>query len=477
MRNLIVLFILKISICEIIKIPLGIINPKNDYKNNSLIAKLFFSKPYVNLSIGTPPQLIPVLFKKDSFSIIIYQDNFNPNKSSTFNALGNVEEYFLDFYVTGYPSKDIINFGNYQGDKLFDFVLAVFYDNKYGCIGMKIARENKDELPSFSTILKNNKIISNNIWTIKMKNFQLQNIEDNNIQIGELILGEYPHNYETDKIKYNESIYKFEDVPVHNYKSYWDIKIKTIYMNLTDSKEKIIIVDKKENYEVNLIYENFYIRGTKVYYELIYENFFNKYNYIKNNICIEKKIPENYFWTYIECKYDEKQILFDIKKFPNIYFESIEYDKIFELTYKDLFALDKNDNKYFFLVLFPTNYEEKIWGLGIPFLRKYQFIFDEGKKLIGYYNSPENSNDDSNKGTNEKFKLYILIVALVLIIIFLIGLAFVLIKKLLYNKKRIKRAIELDDDGYEYNSKESLNNESYDSDVNNENKSDKNIIN
>ena len=477
MRNLIVLFILKISICEIIKIPLGIINPKNDYKNYSLIAKLFFSKPYANLSIGTPPQLIPVLFKKDSFSIIIYQDNFNPNKSSTFNALGNVEEYFLDFYVTGYPSKDIINFGNYQGDKLFDFLLAVFYDNKYGCIGMKIARENKDELPSFTTILKNNKIISDNIWTIKMKNFQLQNIEDNNIQIGELILGEYPHNYETDKIKYNESIYKFEDVPVHNYKSYWDIKIKTIYMNLTDSKEKIIIVDKKENYEVNLIYENFYIRGTKVYYELIYDNFFNKYNYIKNNICIEKKIPENYFWTYIECKYDEKQILFDIKKFPNIYFESIEYDKIFELTYKDLFALDKNDNKYFFLVLFPTNYEEKIWGLGIPFLRKYQFIFDEGKKLIGYYNSPENSNDDSNKGTNEKFKLYILIVALVLIIIFLIGLAFVLIKKLLYNKKRIKRAIELDDDGYEYNNKESLNNESYDSDVNNENKNDKNIIN
>ena len=140
MRNLIVLFILKISICEIIKIPLGIINPKNDYKNNSLIAKLFFSKPYANLSIGTPPQLIPVLFKKDSFSIIIYQDNFNPNKSSTFNALGNVGEYFLDFYVTGYPSKDIINFGNYQDDKIFDFVLAVFYDNKYGCIGMKIGR-------------------------------------------------------------------------------------------------------------------------------------------------------------------------------------------------------------------------------------------------------------------------------------------------------------------------------------------------
>ena len=462
MNIIIILFFLKISFCEIIKIPLGILNLKNTSENKSLIHELFFSKPYLNITIGTPSQIIPLLFLKDSFSLFIHENNFNKNKSSTFNSSREAIPYFLDIYSTGYPSKDIINFGNYHGNKYLDFVLSVFYDNYYGCIGMKIPRENKDELPSFSAILKENKIIKENIWTVKISNFY-----NKNFGLEELIIGGYPHEYETNKKKFDQKYYKYEDVPIHNYKFYWDIKIKCIYMLLSDSKEKIYITNnnQREN-EVSLKYENFLIYGTDEYHKLIFKNFFDKYNYIKNNICIEKKIPQKNFWNYIECINDNN--LFNISNFPSIYFESIEFDKIFELKKEDLFILDKESNKYIFLIKFATNYVETVWGLGIPFLSKYQFIFDEDKRLIGYYNSPENDDKNNNQEKKGKIEFNKLVGILILLIVILIALSFFLIFKLINIKQRRKRANELDD-GYDYENKLSINNESNNSGEENDN--------
>ena len=40
----------------------------------------------------------------------------------------------------------------------------------------------------------------------------------------------------------------------------------------------------------------------------------------------------------------------EIKKFPTLYFYSNELEYIFELTYKDLFAL--NGDKIFFMIIF-----------------------------------------------------------------------------------------------------------------------------
>ena len=473
-----ILFTLKKSICENIEIPLGIINTKNVTDNISLITKLFYYKPYLNISIGTPSQLIPILFCKDSFSLFIHESNFNKNKSSTYNSSTNEAiPYFLEFYFTGYPSKDIINFGNFHQKIFFDFVLSVFYDNPYGCLGMKIPRENRDEPPSFPSLLKNSKIIHDKIWTIKInKNLEYNNIQLNNF--GELIIGDYPHQYEENKNKYNETKYKFEDVPIHSYKFYWDIKIKCIYLKTNDKKEKIYIknLNTREN-EVSLKYENMLIIGTQEYHNLIYENFFDKYDYIKNNICIEKIIPEKKFLNYIECIYDEKKLKFNLSNFPSVYFESIEYDKIFELNSEDLFLLDKKNNKYIFLIIFPTNYIEITWGLGFPFLKKYQFIFDEDKKLIGYYNSPENYDNSKiiENENNEKYRLYILIIVLLLIVLLLLVITFFLVKKLM-NKNRRKRANELDDE-YEYNNKYSINDEASDAGKENENKSFDKLIN
>ena len=477
MNNLIIIFIFKITFCEIIKIPLGILNPSNTSENNSLILTLLDSRLYINISIGTPPQLIPVLFLKDGFSLFIFEKNFNKNKSSTYNSLGVIKSYFLDIYSIGYESKDIINFGNYKGNKIFDFVLSIFFDNPYGCIGMKIPRKNKDELTSFPSMLKEKGVISNNVWTVKINNFDYKNFQEKGKVIAEIILGKYPHEYETNKFLYNDDILKSEDVPIHNFKHYWDIKIKGIYMKSRDSSEEISIKNNnhREN-EVSLIYENLLIYGTQIYHDLIFKNFFDKYDYIKNGICIEKKIPTKSFWIYLECINGK---LFNKTKFPSIYFESIEFNKIFELNAEDLFVLDKESNKYIFLIVFPTNYIPTAWGLGFPFLKKYQFVFDEDKKLISYYNSPENETNDNNisnnKNNDDKFKLYILIAILSLIICILFSLAFFLIYKLMNIQKRRKRANELDDE-YDYENKyNSINNEFNDNEKENEGNVDNNF--
>ena len=115
--------------------------------------------------------------------------------------------------------------------------------------------------------------------------------------------------------------------------------------------------------------------------------------------------------------------------------------------------------------------------MGFPFLKKYQFIFDEDKKLIGYYNSPENYDNSKiiENENNEKYRLYILIIVLLLIVLFLLVVTFFLVKKLM-NKNRRKRANELDDE-YEYNNKYSINDEASDTNKENENKSLDKLIN
>ena len=52
------------------------------------------------------------------------------------------------------------------------------------------------------------------------------------------------------------------------------------------------------------------------------------------------------------------------------------------MNYKDLFK--EINGKIYFLVVF-NNLPDSRWTLGDVFLRKYQFVFDNELKTIGYY--------------------------------------------------------------------------------------------
>ena len=104
----------------------------------------------------------------------------------------------------------------------------------------------------------------------------------------------------------------------------------------------------------------------------------------------------------------------------------------FELDYNDLFIL--KDNKLYFLIGFNkrSSYD---WTFGIPFLKKYQLIFDQEREIIGIYNLNEMKND---------YLFKILTIICLVIIIFLVSLLY----KIIHKTRKI-RANELEEN-FEY---------------------------
>ena len=133
-----------------------------------------------------------------------------------------------------------------------------------------------------------------------------------------------------------------------------------------------------------------------------------------------------------------------IKDFPNLYFSNADYDYIFELTYKDLFAI--NNDKIFFMVIFRMT--DSFFTFGKLFFKKYFFTFSFDNKIIGFYNEkifvvPTHNNSE----TNIAKKIIITILIIVCIFVFFIG--FIKIKKTCLSERQ-KRINELIDDNYVY---------------------------
>ena len=160
------------------------------------------------------------------------------------------------------------------------------------------------------------------------------------------------------------------------------------------------------------------------------------------------------------CKKDKLKS--HLNSFPTLFFSHIKYDYIFELTYEDLFK--EIYDYYYFMVIFPNTYpddydinEKEEWHLGLPFLKKYQFVLNYDSKTIGFYKSTnlnyqkENNNNTKNEIKNiegEKgIKVWLIILGILIVLILIIAAFFI---GKLVNKQRKKRANEMKDDDFEY---------------------------
>ena len=173
-------------------------------------------------------------------------------------------------------------------------------------------------------------------------------------------------------------------------------------------------------------------------------------NFLKKNEIMETVIEYNkkyYIYTFEDSAYDK------LKNFT-IDFYHKEFDFHFKLNYKDLFY--EKFSKIYFLIVFDykgINY----WKFGLPFLKKYKFIYNYDSKIIGFFNKNNDINGNNNNSTldnNNFFKengLIILIIILIIILL-VISLIFfgILIGKKLYKARKI-RTNELPD-LYDYNS-------------------------
>ena len=124
-----------------------------------------------------------------------------------------------------------------------------------------------------------------------------------------------------------------------------------------------------------------------------------------------------------------------------------DFGVIFELTSDNLFKLI--NDKYYFMVMFPTYraaMESEFWRLGEIFLKKYVFTIDQDGKTIGFYNYNIKGEGEEEEKNNAPV---LLIVCLVFGVLILVGVAFYFGTK--FVKQRKKRANELKDDEYDYN--------------------------
>ena len=275
--------------------------------------------------------------------------------------------------------------------------------------------------------LKSQKIISSYGIFIKYNNKNDEN--------GQIILGGYPHEY--DPIHYNENDFKYYQILLEDNLPNWHIEFENVkYGEESLNYKQIGEFSLDSGFIVTSISNKQYLDS------IFFEN--SKYK----DYCHEK-----YIGDYI-VKYCEEKIIKEFKKItfylPSIYNDDSNKKDIFEFDYNDLFIRSNENNNYYFQIIFQSGYYR--WLLGRPLFKKYPLVFDQNKKLFGFYESNDNNNVNNNVNNNEgkNFPLaWILVIILFICLILVITISIICYMKLI-SEKRKKKANELIDDNYEY---------------------------
>ena len=470
------------SSCIII-FPFELISP--NYKLSSseidLMSYLYNLSLYMNISIGSPQQQIKSFIKFDKSGFNIPNNAYNHKISESYKEIEGKKKIYDEIEYNGSFSSDNIKLINIDATDFYEInhkikdyneydKYKIYYENisfinklsdeigykDYGYIGLKYPDIDKSDIINFIPLLKYKNIIKNVTWTLLFdsKNENKILTIDNFKQIkGKLILGNELYNYYP--CKYMNNLSYSVNMLNRNYILNWDLGFSNIYIN--DLKLYITtIAEMRPDSALNF--------GTLVFKFNIDIQFFSPL--LNQSICEIKNMslyPNIMYYMCDITKKGENNLSFDINKFPNLIFEHKILEKNFTFTYKDLFIQDiNNKNIYYFLFVFDRNkifsMNEDRFILGMKFFEKYQFEFDNDKKLIRYYdtidiidNREENkNNENSNNGKKDNnMIIYICLIILFGIILFVLGMLFQ--KKILKLPKK-KRANELDDD-YEYMAK------------------------
>ena len=351
------------------------------------------------LNIGTPSQKIPIYIKFNFLPFIIpdtsIQGIYNNSLSKTYNFIKQENDFTIYYPKVNISSEKFIfnqfNNNTIQSNNNFNFALGISYDFEFdffpGCSGLKVSESDYYEQTNFILQLKKQNIINKYSFYLDF------NKNDENF-LGKLIIGAYPH--ELNK-KYNEkNLFVSNIEKKHLYE--WNLIFNSIFVNNKKIEDEIDIIFRPD-FGGFLTNEEFYNYIFKSYFEI----------YFNSNVCFIENVKKKDIFYFI-C-YKNK---INVKNFPKIYF----YNKKFNYT----FFLDSNDlfvefNEFLcFNIFFQKGFEKKSFTLGLPFFKKYLFVFDYDKKIVGFYN--ENLNN-VNKNFNKYLKIIIIFVLLI-IIIFLI---------------------------------------------------------
>ena len=380
-------------------IKLNFTKQKETYSTQEIInfEKLHKSNILTKITIGTPPKTIKAYIQFKYFEYYIIDNKTNPDfyskdsSSTFFPIIKNPIEFIDSPFLYGYYTTETFIFNNIlnQEEKIENLstIIGIDLNIKFpSYIGFNFYLDT-DEYHHKSLIEELNR--KKNISKIFSFEFLNQNQ-------GEIIIGKLSYNNK----KYNENDLKWNTIKLEYPEMSWNI-----FFN------KIILDNEKYNgstvcyleYELDLIYA-----------PNEYKNKFLEFNFRNINKC--KEIIGLNKHSFFVC---DKSISF--KYFPKIIFQSSDLDYSFELNYDDLFK--EINGKLYLLIDFEYDFKNfNKWRLGVPFLKKYKFIFDYSNKKIGFY---------SNKKSNNRLLLISIIIVFLVIIICLLVI--------IYNIKIIKR--------------------------------------
>ena len=280
--------------------------------------------------------------------------------------------------LIGYDPDDYLDFG---GDDYYKYLnnnkeKKIFQNNGYKL----------EEKTNLIYQLKAQKIILSYSFFIKYDNQKDEK--------GQIIIGGLPHEY--DPKHYNIKNYIYNLVSLDKEETSWGTTLNSIKYG-----ENIL-----RNGQIGEISIDYGFIITSIYNkELLDQFFFKNSKYI--DYCYEEKIG---LYTVKYCK---EKVIREFKKL-NFYLK-LDYNdnknNILEFDYKDLFIkANENDDIYYFQIIFQYRYYK--WLFGRPLFKKYSMVFDQDKKLFGFYTQTGEYSNNENKPKKEFFFVFILIIIL-----------------------------------------------------------------
>ena len=441
--SFILLVLLNTVNCYII-IPLKYIsiNKFNETTPSDIIKSILAQKLFGIIELGTPKQKVDVRIEFDTNNFYITKNdafihksentnfnNLNKYNSNSSNSLTILENGILfndDNLIMTDIAKENFYFNNIKTEIEFCLV-KVIEDPSSGGIGLQLYPPSYSNTNSISFLEKiKNKGLSNNYaWSI------IYNDKEGND--GYLLLGDYLHNVDNKEKYLKDGKYDGDSLYSEHALSYENIIKTEFYMDelivykINDKNQ----IKERKYLHIKLDYNLGGIVCSNLFQYYLQSNIFTKSNYCyKDKFLLNDKI---YYFYYCEKNNFINKKIKDM--FPTFLFINHNFNSNFTIIPDDIF-IEKGDYIYC-LMLFDLS-EKNGWILGRPFLKKYQFTFEQESKKIFFY--LENNNIIIN-GVKKSTLVKIIIVLFIIFSIlgFFIG-------RIIYKKHfKKKRKNELDD--------------------------------
>ena len=411
------------------------------HKYNSLLTEFFSynikyfvdyfvdNKYYTDILIGDPPQKIKAFLNPQQSAFYITnktclsKSSYNYEKSNNYKLIENKSYKFYSMirFIDSLLFENITEKGNKKVkiDNYQIFADCEIKEPLCFIIGTKLVATGEQIKDNLLNNLHMNKYIESYYFTFEVnprKEDELSFIFDINI------------NGNKDGYTFiKASSYKDKD------RQYlvWGLNFDKLYFNNNINENQL-----RAEFNINLGC----IIGTSSFQESFK-------TFLRNNNIMETIIQ--YSEKYYIYSFNDNEYIYQKLNNITLEFYHKDLDYHFTLNYKDLF-FEKYDKIYFLIVF---NYiENNYWKFGIPFLKKYKFIYNHDSKFIGFLNDKINNNknissNNENKGNtidnqNNYYKINskIIIIVILSFIFIIIGMIIfgILIGKKIYKVRKNK---------------------------------------